>query len=307
MNNLDITYCCVENVITIKNNSDSFTGVLWFSITDCETNLNVTCWWMDLAPYESQTWNLPLNYYEVVKEFDINVMDEQFNLLFKKNTQLKKINSRLNFKPKNKMEVTYGSWESLVYRNEYDIKIKEDDIVYDLGGNVGVFSKWCLIKNVNYIYLFEPDVRCIENMKDLFEEDKNKITLINKVILDEDKRINFYLHQHSIANTLFLKSNECLEIDSINLEKYINENNLKKPTLLKCDIEGAEYKFINSVSDSFFNTIRIFILEFHFLDVSHKDEMYKIINRFLSIGYTVRLSNISKFENDVGTLFFEKL
>ena len=84
MNNLDITYCCVENVITIKNNSDSFTGVLWFSITDCETNLNVTCWWMDLAPYESQTWNLPLNYYEVVKEFDINVMDEQFNLLFKK-------------------------------------------------------------------------------------------------------------------------------------------------------------------------------------------------------------------------------
>ena len=50
MNNLDVTYCCVENVITVKNNSDSFTGVLWFSITDCETNLNVTCWRMNLSP-----------------------------------------------------------------------------------------------------------------------------------------------------------------------------------------------------------------------------------------------------------------
>jgi hypothetical protein len=97
------------------------------------------------------------------------------------------------------------------------------------------------------------------------------------------------------------------EIDSINLEKYIIENNLKKPTLIKCDIEGAEYKFINSVSDSFFNTVRIFILEFHFLDANHKYEMYKILERFLSIGYTIRLSNISKFENNVGTLIFEKM
>lgn len=307
MIDLDITYNCTENVITVKNNATSFTGVLWFSITDCETNLNVTCWWMNTAPYEFQTWNLPLNYYEVVKEFDINVMDEQFNLLFKKNIQLKKFTSKIDFKPKNKMEVTYGSWESLVYRNEYDIKIRSDDVVYDLGGNVGVFSKWCLNKNVNYIYLFEPDTRCVENMKDLFDIDKNRIELINKVILDKDGKTNFYLHQHSIANSLFLESNQFLEIDSINLEKYIIENNLKKPTLIKCDIEGAEYKFINSVSDSFFNTVRIFILEFHFLDANHKYEMYKILERFLSIGYTIRLSNISKFENNVGTLIFEKM
>lgn len=60
------------------------------------------------------------------------------------------------------------------------------------------------------------------------------------------------------------------------VEKYIIENNLKKPTLIKYDIEVAEYKSINSVIDSFFNTVQIFILEFHFLDVNHKHELYKI-------------------------------
>lgn len=306
MLNLEIAYDSVNNLILIKNISDSFTGKLWFSITDSATNLNVTHWWMILAPRDSQTWTLPLLYYEVVREFDVNVMDESLNLLFKQHICLKKLTSKITFTPKNLIDITYGSWESLVYRKEYDIKLKNDDVVYDLGGNVGTFSKWCLMQNINYVYLFEPDVQCILNMEGLFENEKDKIKLINKAILDEDKKINFYLHEHSIANTLYLISDRCVEVDCINLEKYIINNNFKKPTVIKCDIEGAEYKFIKNLSDSFFDSIRLFILEFHFIDPTSKHDLYEIIEKFLKINFSVRLTNISDFKNNLGTLIFEK-
>jgi FkbM family methyltransferase len=305
MLDLQITYDSTENIIFIKNNTSVFTNFLWFSITDCETNLNVTHWWMIIAPNETQKWMLPLPYYNIVKEFNVNVLDDRYNLLYKQNIKLKKIDEIINFKPKSLIDITYGSWESLVYRKECDIIFRNDDVIYDLGANVGVFSIWCSKQNVNHIYAFEPDNECIFNMRELFK-DKQNVEIINKAILDVDKQSVFYLQEHSIANSLFKKSDKSIQVECINLEKFITTNNFKKPTILKCDIEGAEYDVIGSLSDKFFDSIRIFILEFHFLTEHCKLNLYKIIERFLKMRYSVRLTDMSQFENDVGTLIFEK-
>lgn len=305
MLNLEIKYDSVENIIYIKNNAINFTGLLWFSITDCETNLNVTHWWMNIAPYEIQTWNLPESYYQNVKEFTVNVMDHLYNILFKENIKLKKINKKFNFKPKNLIDITYGSWESLIYRNEYDIQIKKDDIVYDLGANVGTFSMWCLMKNVKYVYAFEPDPICISNMHELFI-DRDKIQIVNKAISNENKKMNFYLQEHSISNSLFIESNNFIQVECIDLENFINLNNFKKPTIIKCDIEGAEYDFVKNLSEPFFDSIRIFILEFHLLKEQSKISLHEIIEKFLKMRYSVKLTDMSDFKNNVGTLIFEK-
>lgn len=305
MLDLQITYDSVENIIFIKNNTSVFTDFLWFSITDCETNLNVTHWWMIIAPNETQKWNLPLSYYNVVKEFNINVLDSSYNLLYKQNIKLKKMEEVINFKPKSLIDITYGSWESLVYRKEYDIIFRNDDVIYDLGANVGVFSIWCSKHNVNHIYAFEPDNECVFNMRELFKYKQN-VEIINKAILNVDKQMEFYLQDHSISNSLFKKSDKSIQVECINLEKFITSNNFKNPTIIKCDIEGAEYDFIQSLSDKFFESIRIFILEFHFLTEEHRYNLYKIMERFLKMRYSIKLTDMSFFENNVGTLIFEK-
>ena len=41
------------------------------------------------------------------------------------------------------------------------------------------------------------------------------------------------------------------------VKQYIEENNLLFPTIVKCDIEGSEYEFIESLSDNFFSQIAI--------------------------------------------------
>lgn len=305
MLNLEITYDSFENIIFIKNNSVNFTGALWFSITDSETNLNVTHWWMNIAPNETMQWSLPDFYYSNVKQFKVNVMDEIYNLLLEREFKLKKIVNKINFISKNSLEITYGSWESLVHKNEYNISLKNSDIVYDLGMNVGTFSFWSLSKKVNYVYAFEADNECVKNAKVLFEN-YNNIEIFNKAILDKDDKINFYIHEHSIANSIFNKSENVIEIESINLENFINFNSLKKPTIIKCDIEGSEYKFIEKLSDNFFETIRIFILEFHLLTEECNNNLFSLIKKFLKLNYTLRLTEMSDFKNNVGTLIFEK-
>lgn len=93
--------------------------------------------------------------------------------------------------------------------------IDEDSVIYDVGTAEGIFTLWN-IEKVRKAYLFETDESWIEALNATFEPYKDKITIVNKFVGNED----------SLTKNL------------IRLDTFAEDN--LEPNFIKADIEGAE-------------------------------------------------------------------
>ena len=85
--------------------------------------------------------------------------------------------------------------------------------------------------------------------------------------------------------------------------QWIKDNNALSPTIIKCDIEGAEYEFIESLSDEFFDNIHTFIVEYHVAGGRHYLELLK---RFFNLGYKIHYNYKNALEIDRGTFIAQR-
>jgi hypothetical protein len=60
-----------------------------------------------------------------------------------------------------------------------------------------------------------------------------------------------------------------IECDTITLDDILKDNNYERISLLKCDIEGGEYPFFESITDEQIKMIDKFMVEFH-LNLNHE-------------------------------------
>ena len=106
-------------------------------------------------------------------------------------------------------------------------------------------------------------------------------------------------HSSNSIVDIGLEGGETVDVETINLEEFVKENNLLPPTIIKCDIEGLEDEFINSLSDKFFETINQINLEFHYLPY---EKFGKLLTRFLKLGYTISLKEEMNEKRMMGTI-----
>lgn len=212
----------------------------------------------------------------------------------------------------------YGSWLSLYHQNEYNnkINISPNDVVYDLGANIGVFTRWATLSNPKSIYSFEPTPSLYEDMLKTFKQDSN-VNIFDLAITDSNKKIQFYSFIENTSNTISEipfeniiqeKFKGIIEVQGINLEEYIIENMLPLPTILKVDIEGSEYDFIEHTSDAFFSNVNQMIIEFHhnFDGTNKLEKINKIITRFLNLGYNIQMKKGDSINNDMFTILLTR-
>lgn len=206
--------------------------------------------------------------------------------------------------------LTYGSWYSLIYGDEYDndFVINEDDVVYDLGANVGVFTRW-ITKQFTYdtIYCFEPTPELIKGLEQTFQNDR--VEVFDKAISDTTKTDYFYTFKDAVSNTMvdYPNKNENfvdkIEISCVNLEEFVENNLIKRPTFIKMDIEGEEYKVVKSWSKQFYESIRCIILEFH---RNMDGEVFEIIKHMMNQGFRFKLKKGDSLDEHMGTIIFYK-
>ena len=297
---IEITYNLKTNKFKIKSNSPEW-AELNFNVIDLNTNLGVIGWWTSILPNQETEWHLPPEYISAnyFSGFKLKGFKGK-ELVVDQTYQFKKEDKRFQFVSSEK-ELAFSSWESLVYKNEYKIKYNSEDIVYDLGANFGVYSMWALHNGVKQVYAFEPTPFNVDCLRKTFAWDSN-IAIFPKAISNTNEIKTFYLHTHSVCNSLHHTDGIPTEVECINLEDFVKENNLLPPTIVKCDIEGSEYEFIESVSDDFLRNIRVFIIEYHLNKEGKK--IWNIIKRFLNLGYKIELGGNT--ENPMGILIMEK-
>jgi len=147
------------------------------------------------------------------------------------------------------------------------IGIKNDDIIIDIGGHIGLFalyaSQFC---KKGEIYSYEP---VLENYnlfsKNIEENNLTNIKVFNSAVSKSDDKITLFLNEDQAAHSIFTKSKSFNKVNSITLQRIFEKNNIKNCNLLKIDCEGAEYEILENLPKEYFTKIQKIIIECHFI------------------------------------------
>ena len=309
INQINFEFDESSNTITLTSSHDGYIELDCF-MHDYATKLGWYSYWCGLNKNQNCKIQLPN---EILDKpyfsgyiFKIYYGD---NFLFEKIFPIKKPTIEFSFHTRER-DLSFMSWVSLVYEDEYKTEMTENDVIYDLGANFGVYSVFADRFNVKHIYAFEPTPDVCDCLRKTFDNNKN-ISIFDKAISSEDKISPFYIHTSSVSNGLFVwylnrfnTEANTIDVECVNLENFILNNGLLKPTIIKCDIEGSEYDFIKSLSDSFFISIRLFIVEFHH---NTHNQLFEIISKLLNVGFSIEMCVGSKTNMDTGTIIAKKI
>lgn len=152
-------------------------------------------------------------------------------------------------------------------------EIKSNDIVFDIGGNIGVFALYAATKASDVkVISFEP----FPQNAAFFESNLNNsqlknVTLFNQAVAGKSIKRVLNVNESWIKHSL---SEENIESKGINVDCISLNQVFEKFThcdLLKLDCEGSEYEILYSSSPQTLKKIRKIVIEFHNLDNENKN------------------------------------
>jgi FkbM family methyltransferase len=299
-------------ILSIINKTDQYVDID-VSFLCLDTNLCFFKGWAGIPSHGYINFNLPQDMSLFLNELGIKVVifDKENGEIIFEESHYTKEGTPGNLIYSDPKDMTYGPWYTMKYKNEYEglLNVNEDDVVYDLGGNVGVFTKYILNESsVKKVYIFEPTKKLIPYLEKTFSGLEN-VHIFDKGISGENKECVFYLFNHSVSNTLldFEGKNETYEgseiVQCVNLQDFIDKNNLLPPTIIKMDIESSEYESLESSTDDFFSTVKLILLEYH---DNVNGKIMPVIERFLNLGFRVCLKTGCNLKDLSGNLMLYK-
>lgn len=191
--------------------------------------------------------------------------------------------------------------------NNQNYSLKPDDIVIDIGANVGLFTVYAAkLAPKGKVYSFEPVKGNFERLQSHVELNgiKNVVT-VNKAVSDKNKKTKIYLIEknsggHSINKNKFKIHNEKVfsteQIECISLKEVFDKYKIRHCSFLKLDCEGEEYKILTKLPESYLNKIDKISLEYHPSVV----DVIKLARHLAKNNFRVAISN---FGRNLGMMF----
>lgn len=124
-----------------------------------------------------------------------------------------------------------------------EVVLKEDDIVFDCGANIGLFSSIAASKGC-ICYAFEPDPKTREFLKNTAKLYPELIKVCSYALSDCNGKTKFYIsNDTNLSNSITginLEKDNYIEVEMKTIDEYVKENNISRVDFIKADIEGAE-------------------------------------------------------------------
>lgn len=180
-----------------------------------------------------------------------------------------------------------GSILEIISQNEYALERFENienEFFLDIGANYGLASIILAKQNPgSIIYSFEPNPDVFEVfLKNIKDNDIKNIIPYNKalhsnknfklmkhpycsganIMSDDKKLLEIFYIKHGITQI------EDISVDTISIDEFINQANIKKIFLLKIDCEGSEFDILGN-SENIFKTVTISNIVGEFHDLSY--------------------------------------
>jgi autotransporter strand-loop-strand O-heptosyltransferase len=267
---------------------DGVEGVYDLQINDCNSNISIYKYKIDLTK-EWVYWNSfafakNIIYDDVFVKFSKDGV-VVFNKKYKINNTpsntailLKDIKFDSDFDCSSYVEVFI-----INQYNKYGISVEKNDVVVDIGGNLGAFVKSSLINECKKIYCCEPNPNCIKLIKKYYG-DNDKLILNEYAISDNmglsylklDINNNVSGSSQLINAEAFCKeNNNLIEVRTNTFANFIKDNDIKVIDFLKVDCEGGENFIFNKDNIEFIkNNVKKIALEYH---NGYKDEIKKLL------------------------------
>jgi FkbM family methyltransferase len=180
------------------------------------------------------------------------------------------------------------------------LELGATDII-DFGGYNGFYgliaAKVCPNSRV---YIFEPDAVNYKHIKaNILLNNLSNVTVIKAIVTDKIRSIFFSEHQG--RETGRISEDSDFEIDSLTLDEWLEKNKIN-PSLIKMDIEGAEYLALSGMKNYLKNAKKInILLELHFNVIKKfgktKEDVLKLLDEF---GFKYKFLN----NNDYGCEYY---
>jgi FkbM family methyltransferase len=175
-----------------------------------------------------------------------------------------------NFKPFDCNYVNYH--EFFIDRCFSGLALDNLDTVIDIGANVGLFAKYMYSINTKKVILVEANPYLRNSIETLLDDDNERSVIYMNPIYGEKTTIPFrFSMENTTIGSNYFGSNHSnysqltnvIDCETITLDEILKDNNYERISLLKCDIEGGEYPFFESVTDEQIKLIDRFMIEFH--------------------------------------------
>jgi FkbM family methyltransferase len=191
----------------------------------------------------------------------------------------------------------------------FDDLLKDEIVVVDLGACKGEF-----INELENFFKIKKAILVEANPTNFNKLPvKDNYTLYNKAVSKNNGDIiSFYEDLNSPYNgSKVFNYFDGFEhkIETITLDRLMEENNIDYIDILKIDVEGSEYEILLSISDECYSKIRQITVEFHdFIDTELKIKTEEIINKLELLGFN-RISKGIRYMNNsdnYDVIFYKK-
>ena len=204
---------------------------------------------------------------KIIFEFNNNIIFE--NLYTVHDTVNENCLSNLYFYENNICINSY--FDIFVCQNysQYGISIEENDIVVDIGANVGASIKLAIDNKCKEIYCCEPNPVCIDVIKKYYGQ--NKSLYINDCAISDYTgfgELSLITIDSTSTAAKISHNNQynyvSLKIKTKTFKDFISDNNISKIDFLKVDCEGGEEFIFNETNIDYIKTnVRKIAVEYH--------------------------------------------
>ncbi len=172
------------------------------------------------------------------------------------------------------------------------LKLNPNDIVVDIGANIGVFSLYSKLHGASRIVSVEPLDTNVKLIKNNFQINKLSLPdIANIALFKKESALKLYLYGHDSHSMLFkpeIESSNAIykRVRGMRLSTLLKTYGLDKIDFMKIDCEGAEGYIIENSNKDNWKNIKKIAIEYH-NNVSILDNI-SIVKKLVSYGYKTK-------------------
>lgn len=178
---------------------------------------------------------------------------------------------------------------------------KKNKILFDIGANVGSWSKLVLEKDKDIsLFAFEATHKTYMNLKETLNTYNGRnINISNKALSNERGDFNMYnFGENEGINSFFknqvsYKNSKNIEpkiekVSTTTIDMFCKKNNIQEIDYLKCDTEGNDFNVILGAKDMFkYQKIIAFQFEYNWRWINSRTSLKNIFDYFGDTNYIV--------------------
>ena len=222
---------------------------------------------------------------------------------------------KINFSVKNNS--TFWRGKTLFTKEPITIQwiksFKKNNIFFDIGANIGVYSLYAGINSNVKVYSFEPESNSFQTlMENIIINNQEKNILAYPIgISNKTELTKLHLSEFATASSHHTVGKKALDHNSLKqistrykqgifsttLNELIKKWDLPIPNYIKIDVDGIEYKIIEQGEKIFQNKKLLSIL----IEINEdRDKDKEIINILKSFGFIYDVNQVEKTKRKDG-------